>query len=59
MIGYGTDDNGIEYYLCANSWGTTFGLDGYFKMAVNDAASEMNVAVGCTAEVSSDRSFLF
>ena len=31
MIGYGTE-NGVDYWLCQNSWTTTWGDGGYFKI---------------------------
>ena len=31
IIGYGTD-NGIDYWLCANSWGVNWGILGFFKV---------------------------
>jgi C1A family cysteine protease len=31
-VGYGTENN-IDYYLVKNSWGTTWGDNGYIKLA--------------------------
>jgi len=31
MVGWGTE-NGVDYWLVANSWNTNWGLDGFFKI---------------------------
>lgn len=35
LVGYGTDsESGVEYYTMKNSWGSSWGDEGYMKMAI-------------------------
>jgi cathepsin B len=32
ILGWGTADDGTNYWICANSWGSNWGEDGFFRI---------------------------
>ena len=47
IIGWGTQD-GTSYWICANSWGTGWGMNGFFNIAFNQCGIN-HAAFGGTA----------
>lgn len=48
ILGWGTSDEGVDYWLVRNSWGPNWGDAGYFKIkrGTNECGIEENVIVG-------------
>ncbi|XP_001630185.2 cathepsin B-like cysteine proteinase 4 isoform X1 [Nematostella vectensis] len=47
ILGWGTEDN-VDYWLCANSWGANWGIQGYFKIrrGTDECGIEDGLAAG-------------
>lgn len=47
LLGWGQDD-GIDYWLCANTWGTSWGMRGMFKIrrGSNECGIETRITGG-------------
>jgi cathepsin B len=53
-IGWGVSDTKQDYWIVANSWGTTWGIDGFFWIlkGVNECGIESNVFAGLAGSIS-------
>jgi C1A family cysteine protease len=47
-IGYG-NEGGLDYWLVQNSWDVTWGMNGFFKIEVNECGIS-DYGMGCEME---------
>lgn len=57
VIGYGVESN-TPYWLCANSWGGSWGMSGFFKIKQGDSGINQQM-YGCTPDVKKSEFELF
>ncbi|CAH3014338.1 unnamed protein product [Porites evermanni] len=51
MLGWGRSSEGVDYWICANSWGPKWGMDGFFyiRRGTNECGIESGVTAGIPA----------
>lgn len=57
IVGWGVQGS-TKYWICANSWGTSWGESGYFKIQEGDCGIDQ-AAFGCVPNVSASGEYLF
>lgn len=56
VIGWGVED-GVNYWLCSNSWNTTWGDNGFFKIQEGECNVDQSVWA-CTPEFETISAFI-
>jgi len=52
ILGWGNED-GIDYWICANSWGPKWGENGFFRIAFGQCGID-HVVYGCLPDLNVD-----
>jgi cathepsin B len=55
IVGWGVEGS-VKYWICANSWGTSWGEKGFFRIKMGDCNIDQAV-YGCTASATNDIEF--
>jgi cathepsin B len=55
MVGWGSE-NGVDYWICANSWSTKWGEQGFFRIKTGEVGIDQAV-YACAPELSAEEEF--
>lgn len=50
ILGWGTDEEGTDFWICCNSWGPEWGENGFFRIKMNEGGIDSSVWA-CTPEL--------
>ena len=51
VLGWGISPSGAHYWLCANSWGSSWGMNGYFMMKQGDFSGMDDNMIACKPKI--------
>lgn len=52
ILGWGKDDDGTDFWICANSWGPGWGEEGFFRIRMKEGGIDDSVWA-CVPDISS------
>jgi len=55
MVGWGSE-NGVDYWICANSWSTKWGEQGFFRIKTGECNIDQAV-YACAPDLPSEEEF--
>jgi cathepsin B len=54
ILGWGTDEEGTDFWICCNSWGPDWGESGFFRIKMKEGGIDQSVW-SCLPEVEAQK----